>query len=201
MTEIKCPFVVAVYLDTLKTLLKHTDISKISLVQEPISELESYCKKMIANEAAKPELRVEDDFGHSILRLKMIRFVIQVNTTYRKKEGIYLELVEMFLKRLFANAKLYEIDDPEPLRFVLEKLEKHLKKISVLPNDVEQKIQKELIACLAQGASLYLFSLNYLLILSPLSIIQDYRIHVVRLTHSGHSERNRLATSTRHQAN
>lgn len=151
LTDIKCPIVPAVYLDILKTLIKHSSekICQISLAKEQINALEEYCRTALEESFKKEEFRLENDFADSILRLKQLKFILRVNISFKQNLTIFPELLDKFVKRYNSNPESYKTEDHEILRTLLQSIEKEVKKNSNVPSDVEVQLQKQLIALIS----------------------------------------------------
>jgi hypothetical protein len=90
LTEMKSPLVSVVYIEIIKLLMKELSQSSLHSSMKILDTLSKNVEEKLDLLLIQSEtLRFEPDLGHSILRKKMIRFIIGMK---KQSLGLYLKL-------------------------------------------------------------------------------------------------------------
>ena len=88
------------------------------------SRIFDFCLEKIHEELKKPTFRIENDIGHSVLRLKYIKYIFTFERLIHQNSSMQLEIVSTIIKRYILNKEEFITQDNEPFRVILEGFKK-----------------------------------------------------------------------------
>lgn len=76
LTKIKCPPVQHAYLDLVRELLANLRGETLAYALDLLKEVDGFAKETLEGYMKASTLRLQDDMGHSVLRKKLLRYIL-----------------------------------------------------------------------------------------------------------------------------
>jgi len=127
MIYVKCAFIPTVYLQIMKKLLKYIGDEEDLTMREIFAYIYGYSLQTFKEECKDEKFRIVPDFGHSILRLKHLEYVLTYDRVTSQSIDSYKDILQMFVDKYTTTLAQRRHDDNEPLQVLLRYWNKFLK--------------------------------------------------------------------------